>query len=217
MKQTDIKLEQGFTLVEMAVVLTIVGLLLSGVLMTLSSQRDMKDYVETRNKLALAQEAIYGYAASHIAADGKPYLPCPDIDADGVENRTGSGCSDDVGELPVVDLGLENRDNWNNRFIYHVDVTFADNATGFTLAKTGNISVRESGGGAIVANALPALVLSLGKNGSIAPTAGSDEADNQDDDRNYISREITANFDDLVVWISSPILVNRMVQASRLP
>lgn len=208
---------QGFTLVEMAVVITIVGLLLSGVLMTLSSQRDMKDYVETRNLLALAQEAIYGYASSHIATDGKPYLPCPDTNADGVEDRTGSACTAIEGDLPVIDLGLENRDNWNNRFKYRVVANFADNATGFTLATAGSITVRQSGAGTIVANALPAVILSWGKNGATTPTAGTDEAENRDNDTEFVSREITADFDDLVVWISTPILVNRMVQASRLP
>lgn len=208
---------QGFTLVEMAVVITIVGLLLSGVLMTLSSQRDMKDYVETRNVLALAQESLYGYAATHVATDGRPYLPCPDTNADGAEDRTGSACTALEGDLPVADLGLENRDNWNNRFKYRVMANYSDNATGFTLATTGAISVRQTGGGTVVANNLPAVILSWGKNGATAPTAGTDEAENRDNDTEFVSREITADFDDLVVWISPHILANRMVQATRLP
>ncbi|HLD09715.1 MAG TPA: prepilin-type N-terminal cleavage/methylation domain-containing protein, partial [Methylophilaceae bacterium] len=52
----------GFTLVEMAVVLVIVGLLLAGLLMPLSAQLDQRNTTDTQKALAEIQQALIGYA-----------------------------------------------------------------------------------------------------------------------------------------------------------
>lgn len=68
----------------------------------------------------------------------------------------------------------------------------------------------------------PALVYSLGKNGSSAG-AGLDEAANGDNDPVFVSHEQTqlgaanGEFDDIVVWLSSGMLISRMVAAGQLP
>lgn len=93
------------------------------------------------------------------------------------------------------------------------------------------------------ATTVPALILSHGKNGfgatSVsglprgATTAGTDENENANADTNYISRVFSegsagctddaneannlCQYDDLVMWISPNILMNRMVKAERLP
>src|SRR3954469_16972550 len=61
----------GFTLVELAVVLAIVALLLSGLMYTLSAQVEQRGYEETRRRLNLARDLLLGYAL----VNGR--LPCP--------------------------------------------------------------------------------------------------------------------------------------------
>jgi prepilin-type N-terminal cleavage/methylation domain-containing protein len=206
----------GFTLVEMAVVLVIAGLLLGGLLVPLSAQRDLKDYGEVRINLEQIKEALYGYALSNIATDGKPHFPCPDTDGDGAENRTGSACTAPEGDLPTRDLGLPNTDSWNNRYDYRVTLAFADNAVGFTLATAGDITVRDASGGIPIVLNVPALVLSRGKNGANAAVS-ADEVENTNSNNTFVSRDFSPTFDDVVVWISPNILFNRMVAAGKLP
>lgn len=63
--------QTGITLVEMAIVLVIVGLLLGGLLMPLSAQMEQKRVSETQQTLSQIQEALLGFAISQ----GR--LPCP--------------------------------------------------------------------------------------------------------------------------------------------
>ena len=109
---------RGFTLVELAIVLIILALLSGGLMMTLSSQVDQRSYRETQQQLQDIRDALLGYAASHPALDGKPYLPCPDTDGDGIENRTGNLCASAGGQFPWVTVGFGNQDAWSNRFRY---------------------------------------------------------------------------------------------------
>ena len=210
----------GFTLVELAVVLIIVGLLLGSLLIPLSAQLDQRNNAETQRALSEIREALIGYALSHTATDGKPYLPCPDTNGDGAENRTGSTCTALEGNLPTQVLGLLGTDSWNNRYRYRVTQAFADNATGFTLTSTGDITVRDASGGNIIASSIPALVLSQGKNGAVAPT-GADEIENSNSNSTFVSHSqsnlATNPFDDLLVWVSTPLLLSRMVAAGKLP
>lgn len=61
----------GVTMVEMAIVLVIIGLLLGGLLMPLSAQMEQRRVSETQATLAQIQEALIGFAI----ANGR--LPCP--------------------------------------------------------------------------------------------------------------------------------------------
>lgn len=221
----------GFTLVELAIVLIILALLSGGLMMTLSSQLEQRSYSETQRHLQDIRDALLGYAASHLALDGKPYLPCPDTDGDGLENRTGNNCTTADGFLPWNDLGFGNLDAWNNRFRYHVTPSFARNDIGFTLSSTGALRVCEQAAcTATLATQLPSIVISHGRNGLGGTSSGNlanplpvstDEQENADADNDFVSHTIApagpSEFDDLVTWISPNILYSRLIAAGRLP
>jgi prepilin-type N-terminal cleavage/methylation domain-containing protein len=62
----------GFSLVEMAIVLLIVGLLVGGLLPGLGSQMEKNRASDTQSTLNTVTEALFGYAAGHGGS-----LPCP--------------------------------------------------------------------------------------------------------------------------------------------
>jgi prepilin-type N-terminal cleavage/methylation domain-containing protein len=213
---------KGFTLVEIAIVLVIVGLMLSAFLTPLRAQLSQRDNTETRGKLSDISEALLGYALNHSATlDSKPYLPCPDTDGDGAENRTANLCTNINGTLPYKDLGLVSTDSWERNFIYQVTQTFANSANGFAFGMNGGITVLDAAGGNALAINIPAIVISLGENGAVSPVVGADQTENTNGDVFFVSKSFTntaANpFDDLVVWISPNVLMNRMVTAGKLP
>lgn len=102
----------------------------------------------------------------------------------------------------------------------------------FALCSQGDITVTD--GSSNIATQIPAVVVSHGKNGYGAYTslgtqlsttgAGTDELENIDADATFVSRVYTDNpaatggaFDDIVIWITPNILLNRMVAAGKLP
>lgn len=225
--------QTGFTLIEMAVVLVIVGLLVTGLLLPLSAQIDQRNYNETQRELSDIREALIGFSLSNAAANGNPYLPCPDTNGDGFEDRPGGVCANLVGMLPWASLGLGRLDKWGGQYIYRVsgnpasppqlDINrFADSNFGFDLARTGNIQILAAApgqpGSTVVAANVPAVIVSKGKTGA---GAGANELENSDGDTTFVDRTPTnagANaYDDVVVWLPSAILFNRMVTAGRLP
>ncbi|MBL8405203.1 MAG: type II secretion system protein [Dechloromonas sp.] len=225
------KKNRGFTLVELAIVLVIAALLSGGLMMTISSQIEQGSRSSTQQQLQDIRDALLGYAASHSALDGKPYLPCPDTDSDGLENRTGHTCTNPAGQLPWSDLGIANQDAWGNRFRYQVEAAFARKDIGFTLTSTATIRVCDQATcTSTLATALPAVIVSHGRNGLGATTSGNtvnpapsgaDELENTNGDVNFVWHTPTpagANeFDDLVIWLSPNILYSRLIAAGRLP
>jgi len=220
--------QRGFTLIELAIVMFIVSLLIGGMLLPLSAQQDIRYNGDTQNALGEIREALIGYAASHSATDGKPYLPCPDIDDDGAENRTVNACTAQEGRIPWVDLGLGRIDAWNNRYRYRVTPAFSNSATGFILTSTGTLRVcTESTCATSVATTVPAVIASHGKNGAGAfnsaggtNTASADANElmnSTDTESDFVSKTGDPNYDDLVIWLSPNILFNRMVVAGKLP
>ncbi|NWG31149.1 MAG: type II secretion system protein [Rhodocyclaceae bacterium] len=208
---------RGFTLTEMAVVLVIVALLIGGMILPLSTQQELRYVAETRKQLSDIAEALYGYAASHTASDGRPYLPCPDTDGDGLENRSGGGCASQEGILPWATLGLGRLDAWGNPFRYRVSATFSNSTTGFTLLATGDLRVCTSAAcTATLGTQLPAVFLSTGKNGGASPS-DADQLANLDGNTDFVSHDAVSPFDDLVAWLPPSILTYRMVAAGRLP
>lgn len=152
------KLNKGFTLLEMAIVLAIVGLILGALLIPMSTQISMRDNRQTQINLGLIKEALIGYAVSNNR------LPCPDTDFDGLENATPDVvpntpqdfiCVNDEGTLPYKTLGVESSDVWGNYFGYRIATNFSkwsqlliDGQSSykfFTLASTGSIKINSRG------------------------------------------------------------------------
>ncbi len=237
--------QNGFTLIEMAIVMSIIALILGAGLTLLSAQQDQRRIEDTNALLANANESLIGYALSHTATDGRPYLPCPDKTTaagsgtanDGEEDRTATPgpCVVQEGNLPWVTLGLTPQtDAWSNRLRYRVTDAgsnhFSNSSTGMQLTFAADINVLDAATGNSVVTGVPALVLSHGKNGlgAINATGGSnplatsvDEQANTDMTINFISHAPSpaesGYFDDQLIWLSSNILFNRMVQAGKLP
>ena len=229
---------QGFTLVEMAVVLVILGLLLSALLIPLSAQIDQRNYTETQKHMDEIREALIGYGASH------GYLPCPAVSAsNGSEDRSANTCTGNkrVGFLPWAELGVPKLDSWGHLYRYSVTLAYADSTTKISMAATGDITIqtRDSTGSLVnmsKANSIQAAVVSFGKNGALAynddgTQIANGSATNVDEVTNatgsgttFVSRTFTDNtattggeFDDIVVWLSPNVYLNRMISAGQLP
>jgi len=130
-----IQRNKGFTLIELAMVLFILGLLLSSFLAPLAARVEQQERNNTQIQLDEIEEVIYGYALQNN------YLPCPDCTStaggcvaatanDGLEDTVLAGggltCATEIGNLPWSTLGVKSTDEWNNIFTYRVDDTFAD-------------------------------------------------------------------------------------------
>ncbi len=229
--------QQGFTLVEIAIVLVIVGLMIGGLITPLSMQLEQRKVAETQKALDEAKEALLGFALQY------GYLPCPAVSAgNGQEDRSGDNCRNGrrQGFLPWATLGLAKLDSWNHLYFYSVTPAFSDSVHHFTLLTARDITVftRDSGGklaSATADNDIPALVLSYGKNGygarneqgGAVPNASNsnrDEKVNMAASQIFISRLASDNpaapggdYDDMLAWVSPNILYNRMVAAQKLP
>lgn len=210
-----LKPQHGFTLIEMAIVLVIVGLLVAGLLLPLTAQIDQRNYNETQRELQDIRDALIGFALSNAATDGRPYLPCPDTNGDGFEDRVAGVCASVDARLPWATLGLARLDRWGNPYGYRVTQAFANSVAGFNLATPRDIQVLIAAGGAVIAANVPAVIVSKGKTGA---GAGVDEQENSDGDVFFVDHTQVANtYDDAVAWLPTAILFNRMVMAGRLP
>jgi prepilin-type N-terminal cleavage/methylation domain-containing protein len=224
--------ENGFTLVEMAIVLVIVGLLMAGLFTSLRAQFELRRTEETRIVLEDAKEALIGYALAN------KFLPCPDTNAvpNGTEGPRGASneCTNLEGVLPWQALGVSGLDAWGRYIRYRVSSNFSNNVTFFIISDTGDIRVN-SDTGTLTTSAIAVLV-SHGPNGfggrntiqaspanQLPVPTGADELENSSGlNLIYMSHTPTpqgsANeFDDSVSWVSSTTLINRMVAAGQLP
>lgn len=263
------KQARGFTLLEIAIVLVVLGLIAGGLVGPLAIQMEARERRDTEARLADIRAALYGFALS----EGR--LPCPDTDGDGLSNprfdpalTESARCTQTTGTLPYSELGTGESDAWGNRYTYAVsqpdftrpdsdDLCNGGDADGphFDLCSRGRLVVRSRGDAPATrgvvegkaelgtwAVALPAIVVSHGRNGAGATRAGggalpfdlqTDEGENADGDTVFLSRPPSAGaaacrddtdestplcaFDDQVVWVVPTILHARMVGAGRLP
>ena len=120
---------KGFSLIELAIVLLVIGALFAGILMPLANQIELRRVGETQKTLAEIRDALIGFAA----ANGR--LPCPASAAsNGQEawaaggNASNGNCANFFdGFVPGVALGVGPIDGagyvidaWNRRIRYAV-------------------------------------------------------------------------------------------------
>lgn len=225
----------GFSLLEMALVLVVLSLMMGWLITPLRAQLSLQKYQLTEQRLFSTQQALFGFAIIHH------YLPCPDTDQppDGWENvLANQRCAAVEGVLPWRQLEVLATDAWGRFFRYRADSTFTDHAQWFSIAAAENASNIEVIGedGALTSNpSRPvAIILSHGENGlggiqsvsggqayvMAAPTA-PDELENADGDLIFVdqAQQQTAAgaFDDRLLMLSAKVLMQQMVQAQRLP
>ncbi len=217
--------ERGFTLVEMAIVLVIVGLLLGGLLMPLSAQVAQRRIGETQKAMDEIKNALIGFAVMN----GR--LPCPTTTTNpanasyGVEDATCDRTTN--GYLPWKTLGVAETDAWGiirattaspwiGYWRYRVDPGFA---VIFSLStptdSTLNLTVQNNSGASLTTTTQRhiAIIFSTGKN----LTADGQNATFLQTNAIYQSDVPSSTFDDITVWLSAPTLFNRMVAAGKLP
>ncbi len=169
--------QRGYSIVEIAIVLVAFSLLLGGsVLVVGSALRDQHQDANEEYMLAM-HDSILAYAATHrtpgvnvvfaptsgvditlYMPPGRPVLPCPDLNGDGLEdrntaiydavtvslstNRSNSNplavlqfvpgrCLDTKGLLPWRTLGTRAYDQWGQMYTYFVDNNFSNATFGF--------------------------------------------------------------------------------------
>ncbi|WP_296752617.1 type II secretion system protein [Thiobacillus sp.] len=241
------KRTRGFTLIELAIVLVIVTILIGGLAVPLSAQIQARRIAETKKTLEEAREAIMGYAMTHNTggATPRPYLPCPDSDGDGLENRTGNECTKQSGWFPWVDLGTASQDAWGNRLHYavHADLTSKTNGFHNGSAPTSDdpwnqVCSEENCPVVDVVDGVPVVLVSYGANGrgarnvnipfgsptpALPPGTSAKEIENLDADHRYVSRppskpgDAAGEFDDLVAWLPFSVLISRVCPAGGCP
>lgn len=228
----------GFTLIELAIGMLIMSLVLSALLTPLTAQVEQRKISEAQTALTQISDALMGFAM----ANG--YLPCPDRTAgaganDGIEdlNAGATNCAVAEGNLPWATLGINGTDTWGNYYRYRATQAFTDRVNPFRLNSTGNITVQCPAASCATlttyTNSAPAILLSHGRNGygavnaltrSLnAPPDSADELANSDGNSAYINRTLSApgapagEYDDLVAWLSTAVLLNKMITAQKLP
>jgi len=239
MKQDCICRYQGFTLLELAIVLIVLGVIMSATLRPLSAGIEYSRRVSTNELLQQVIQTTRGFASVH------GYLPCPATqDTHGWAQSTCTSANAS-GYVPVSTLGLTGKrdhqglllDSWNRPVRYivsssdHVtrghpgqpDFTTAGEMkrvgmrhlqSELTLCRTAASICAEHN---IQANQVPLLVFSLGANDLRTP----DQQENKDADEIYVvrdySRQPGAEFDDLLHWVPENLLLLDMIKAGELP
>lgn len=188
------RMRRGFTLIEIAIVLVVIGLIVSGGLLAVSPVIQSAKISETKQKMATVEAALLGY----IIANG--CMPCPaqrgaaatgqtaDTAAAVYTGCTTNGCvTNGEGLVPWVSLGIaqdDATDGWNRRFTYGVDPTRAvassmqRNADGSFPAFASTIDIETLAGADQAYTSIVYVLLSHGPDGSFGESqSGSIGAD----------------------------------------
>lgn len=238
--------ERGFSLIEMAIVLIILGFLLAAFLLPLQAQRNIASQLKTEAILEDIKKALIGFAQIH------GHLPCPATangsgifpDDTGTANAHLTGvCVVQTGFLPAQTLGLQPidaqgyaLDAWQNRIRYAItkanNDAFAKPNGMYDIGLTAlepDLRVCATMSAIVCTNRIhlinnaAAVVFSLGATGGQA-SGGVDERQNLTAPLNttFISHPITTvastngEFDHIVTWLSPYMLYNAMIVAGQL-
>lgn len=162
---------RGFSLVEMAIVLVVMGALLGGLVLPLRQTVEQTRRSDAKAQLAEIRHALLGFAAS------RGRLPCPATPPSaGLEDPIGGGnCIRQHGFLPARTLALHGRvngdglllDPWNGPVHYSVTQTDNGAVPGADFTSAGQMAAEGLG------TLLPDLVVCSRASGSASACTGS--------------------------------------------
>ncbi len=126
--------QSGFTLLEMAIVLAIFGLVASGGMLAATAFMEKAAVAKTKKNLNKIEDAITVFVLQH------GYLPCPynkyDITSGACVTTSDPASPANFGIAPYLDLGLQRNeimDGWNRYITYVADTAFTPD-TGTPMA-----------------------------------------------------------------------------------
>jgi len=233
MRSCPIRKPHGFTLLELAVVLVVIGLLAGGGLIMVNALLAQEKRDENAEYMEEVRQALLAYAQANSVVLGQARLPLADKNGDGVSETNTADPANLKGDIPYKTLGVKPYDAWGRRLAYEVNaglVTINTTTTCNTLRGVINGTasldswkpkVWDSDAGASPANpfAVGVIAVSAGSRNadgsggvydavySAGPPAsgGDNESGNP-----YLRRRPDAIFDDMVVYIGANTLFDWM-------
>jgi len=203
--------KHGFTLIEIAIVMVIIGLLAGGGVSIMGMLTQRKARNETIDYLKETKEALINY----VTINGK--FPWADTDGDGNQNNNATS-----GTLPYLDLKVRPSDPYKRVLRYEINSNLGtDRPTTCNGLKTGLSSGPRviDGDGAAISFYIAAILISSGpmdldSDGNVfdAISSGSHQGDNTDGTPNYIRHPPIDTFDDLVVYIGGNELYGNLCE-----
>ena len=216
----------GFTLIEMAMVLFIIGLLISSLLIPTSEQMNQHKIKVTQQRLEKIKEALIGFAIHN------GYLPCPNAlpFEDGKGQPPPCSKKKKEGQIPWAVLGVNEIkiDGWSRPFRYRLDDAYRHSVEPIPVS-TNLLEVKNIQGKKLVSDNVDynvvAVIFSCGKNGipdeenyDTNVTVNTPTCTNSDNPNNSIYTQdvrMENQFDDILIWLPRTILVNRLIAAGK--
>jgi prepilin-type N-terminal cleavage/methylation domain-containing protein len=190
---------KGFTLIEIAIVLVIIGILVGGVVPLMNVLSERKTRNESLDYLNEARAALVNFAK----INGR--LPLADTNGDGVSDAGA------LGWLPFQTLGIKPADSNSRQLRYALNSNLGTNLeTSCRFLRSGLVGgpLMVDSDGTATAFQVAAVLISVGprdadNDGNFLDdvTAGTHQGDNTDGNPNYIRSRPTNTFDDLVVYL----------------
>jgi prepilin-type N-terminal cleavage/methylation domain-containing protein len=203
----------GFTLIEIAIVMVVIGILAGGGAFVMGMMTDRKARNESVDYLHQAEQALLSYAST------QGILPQASADTDGT-TTDGDGQAD--GYFPYLDLKLKPTDFYKRVLKYelnpNLDSDLQSTCSALKAGLSGGPEVVD-GDGSSSAFSVAAVLVSAGPRDGDADgdvfddvPAGSHQGDNTDGNPNYIRFPPGDTFDDLVAYIGEHELYSELCE-----
>jgi prepilin-type N-terminal cleavage/methylation domain-containing protein len=203
--------QKGFTLIEIAIVMVIIGLLAGGGISLMKIFTERKARNDTLEYLKTVRMALISYA------DNYGHLPWADTDNDGQSNN-GSA----VGMLPYYTLQINPSDAYRRPLRYELSSNLGTSRASSCTALKAGLASRPfvvDADGAAAAFAVAAVLISAGPmdadgNANVFDglNAGSHTGNNTTGNPNYLRHPPVSNFDDLAIYISGNELFGHLCE-----